>query len=300
LTLHRLTRRTCGTRSTGRTLRAGLRLHPRDRALTGTTLGTGLTAQRLTCQRRGLRAAWGVGRRAHRGRHGADSRARRTRSASGTRSARCAWLLPRLLRLILLHPRLRRRGRGLIACGRLIAAHHRHRALRHRRRSWRGGCAACANRCRDGLRGLARRSERGGLYTRAALSARCGSSTLLRGGRGGNGGGRRDFIADLSARLLLRLGVVLAHDRGEIEIFNLRRLIPGVAAACAFQSAALLSQQLCWDFKMRRTARAGYAHSTTHVAPAPLSHFCRRSLPETRAWIACYTLARFSVYIGPC
>jgi len=62
-------------------------------------------------------------------------------------------------------------------------------------------------------------------------------------------------------RFCLRLrGVFLAHDGGEVHGFDLRGLIPGMAAARAFQSTALLAQQLGRDFKMRRAAWAGDAH----------------------------------------
>jgi len=86
-------------------------------------------------------------------------------------------------------------------------------------------------------------------------------------GGGGNGGGGRDFIAHLSRRSsgFLRGGIIFAHDRGEIQVFHLRRLIPRMTAARAFQSAALLSQQFCRDFKMRRAIGAGDAHPFTQA-----------------------------------
>jgi len=215
LTWHLLTR---STRRTGRSAwRTGSPpgsrlLHPRNRGLTGRALRAGLTTQRLTGHGRGLRPALRAGstdRRAHIGRHRAKRSAGRalcTGRTSGTRLCRG---------LSLLHPRLRLlRWRLIARCG-LIAAHHRHSPLRNCGRTRHGRGIAPSHRCGDGLCGLARRAERRGLHTRATLGASlCAGGTLFRGGSRGNSGGGRDFVADLSG--LLRLGVVFAHDRGEI------------------------------------------------------------------------------------
>jgi hypothetical protein len=81
----------------------------------------------------------------------------------------------------------------------------------------------------------------------------------------GNLGLGRHFIADLATSSGLGfLGVVVAHDRSEIEIVDLRRLVPGMAARRAFQRAAFLAQQLRRDLKVRCAIRTGNPHSSTH------------------------------------
>ncbi len=245
---HRATHRG-GTRST---LRSGLRrLHPRHRTLAWSarcSLCSGLATHRLTAQSSG--------------------RDRITRRTLGPR------LRLARRRLILLHPRLLR-PRRLLTPGRLVASHHRNGTLRHRRRSGRA-LRSTADRCGDRLRrGGTRSTQRRGLYARALRRVRGAERSGLHTSRTtarcrafglrGDLRLRGNFTADLSDRGGLRLlGVVLAHDRSEIQILDLRRLVPGMAAGGAFQRAAFLPEQLCRDFKVRCAIRAGDTHSFTH------------------------------------
>ena len=296
-TLH--SRRRCGTWATLRTRL--LRLHPRDRALSGPTLCTGLTAHGLTRKRCGLWPAL-------RSRHPLHSRRRlsrhrllswstlRARHALHARRRRGTWptLSTRLLRL---HPRDRTLSRatlcpGLTAQGLTRQSRGLGDLARARRASWANRASVCGvaihhrhsaiwHRCRHGLRRTcARRTKCGRLHAwtlrlRGLARAICIGRCI--------GGGRGDFIAHPHAAATGRgcgfrlLSVVFPHDRREIEGFHLSRLIPGVSTARAFQSAAFLSQQFCRDFEMGRATGTGDTHSTTHRHPGlPGLTFSRR------------------------
>jgi len=114
------------------------------------------------------------------------------------------------------------------------------------------------------LRALLRRLLCGGLLRgggrgrrgRAALGGALLGHLLHRGGFGGGG---------------LR-GIFAAHDGGEVEGLDLRRLVPGMAAAGALKRPALLPQKLGRQLEMGRAVRARNTHSSL-AAPRSLNFY---------------------------